>query len=72
MKLKHTWIDSCLGNYDWYRQIRGGVWYQHVYTDDAIELKLNTHPFFWARYFQDDKNLTIVLFTETYTKQQEQ
>lgn len=47
---KTTWLDVYLGKYRWYRKLRGGEWWYHVYTDDAAQIGLPVGKTFWARY----------------------
>lgn len=37
-------------NYAVYRKKKGGVWYKHIFTNDAYELGIFSKGTFWARY----------------------
>jgi hypothetical protein len=65
MTQKQTWIDTYLGKCKWFRKLRGGYWYKHVYTNDAYELRLDSYRYFWARY--GEVNLySVVVEQEIY------
>ena len=50
MKQKHTWIDTYLDKYKWYRKLRKGYWYKHRFTLLGHQLRLNDRRDWWARY----------------------
>lgn len=45
-----TWLDTCFGRFGFYRKLSGGIWYQHTFTNDAIQISYNFIGNFWARY----------------------
>ncbi len=65
MKNKQTWLDVYLGKYKWYRKIRGGYWYKHQFTKDAIELTFDEGGTWWARYGELNR-YSIVIEQEIY------
>lgn len=64
-KQKQTWIDTCLGEYVWYRKFRKGNWYNHKFTKYAEELTFTEGDTFWARYDSINK-YSIVIKRENY------
>ena len=60
MTQKQTWTDTYLGKHKWYRKLRGGYWYKHVFTNDAHELRLNSYRYFWARYGEINRYSVVV------------
>ena len=54
-----------MGNYKWYRKLKGGVWHQHRFTNDAYQLRLNGHNDWWARYSKINR-YSNVIDTEVY------
>ena len=39
-----------LSNYKWYRKFKGGKWYLHEFTNDALQLSFTFVGTWWARY----------------------
>jgi|GEM_PF-5783904 len=36
--------------FKWYRKYKGGTWYKHEFTRDALDLSVSFTGTFWARY----------------------
>lgn len=45
-----TWFDVYLGKFKWYRKLKGGDWWQHQFSRDAMQLQFPPGKTFWARY----------------------
>ena len=56
-----------LDNFKWYRKWRGGIWYKHQFTSDALELSVTFIGEWWARYGEINR-YSRVMKTENYTK----
>lgn len=52
-------------DFKWYRKWRGGVWYKHEFTNDAMQISLPPCSTFWARYGKINR-YSDVTETENY------
>jgi len=52
-------------NFKWFRKLRKGTWYQHEFTNDALQLSYNFIGTFWARYGEINR-YSRVIKTEKY------
>jgi hypothetical protein len=51
--------------FKWYRKWRGGVWYKHSFTHDAMQIGLSPIGTWWARYGKINRYSDVVE-TEDY------
>lgn len=58
--MKQTWLDVYLGKYEWYRKLRGGKWYKHQFTNDALELSITFTGNWWALYGKINRYSDVV------------
>jgi len=56
-----------LSSFKWYRKYKKGIWHQHEFTPDALDLSVSLVGTFWARYGEINR-YSKVIETETYTK----
>ena len=59
-KTKPYWLDPYFGKYVWYRKLRGGKWYQHQFTRDALEICITFQGTWWAKYGKVNRYSEII------------
>lgn len=51
-------------NFRFYRKLKGGVWYRHIFTNDALEISIIPSGNFWAQYGKLNRYTKVVKIEE--------
>ena len=46
--------------FKWYRKLKGGIWYKHEFTNDALDLCCTFIGSFWSRYDELNRYSTVI------------
>jgi hypothetical protein len=59
------YTDYYLNRFKWYRKLRGGSWYKHQFTSEALQLSITFTGSYWALYGKINR-YTKVIDSEQY------
>jgi len=46
--------------FKWWRKLKGGTWYKHQFTRDAIELTFDEGGTWWTRYDKINRYSSVI------------
>jgi hypothetical protein len=58
--MKQTWLDTYFAKYKWYRKLKGGKWYKHQFTRDALEICVSFTGTWWTRYGKINRYSNVI------------